>query len=333
MASEGFSMFKRSSSTTNAQRRGFTLIELLVVIGVIAILIGLLLPAVQKVREAAARATCTNNLKQMGVALHAYHDTNKRLPPSRISDLHGTWAVLILPFLEQDAVYKAWDLDNIYYFQSPTARLAQIPVYFCPSRRTIDTDPTSSIKGDEDDENGNPVGLANVPGALGDYAVSNGSDNCDGADCIGSNPLEHYYGIHNGAFCSDYAQDFTPLPKISFKSVLDGLSNTIFIGEKHVLLGHFGEGKFLVYVPSGQDGSIYNGDYPMNFCRPAGPSYPIAQSPLDDNVDAGFGSYHPGICQFLFGDGSVHALSNQTDPEIMGLLANIADGRPVQAPQ
>src|SRR5438105_15880881 len=120
--------------TGSRARPGFTLLELLVCIGVMSILVGLLLPAVQRVREAASRTSCFNNLKQIGLAMHFYHDTHGRLPAfSRDDDAAATWAVMVLPFLEHDNLFRQWDLSKSYYQQRATARLSPLKVYYCPT--------------------------------------------------------------------------------------------------------------------------------------------------------------------------------------------------------
>src|SRR5262249_21054333 len=156
-------------SIARDQRRPFTPAELLVLTAIIAVLVGLLLPAVQASREAANRIRCANNLKQIGVAIHNFHDTYGRLPPAGIGgDGEATWAVLILPFLEQANLYNQWNLslEYNYYRSSASAVGAQVSAYYCPSRRSP---PQLSITGFSRP----PWGGS--PGALSDYAANGGN--------------------------------------------------------------------------------------------------------------------------------------------------------------
>lgn len=149
--------------------RGFTLVELVVVITITSIMIGLLLPGVQASREAARNVQCGNNLKQIGIAVQNFHARRGFLPPSRNYDHYTTWAFLILPELEQEALSLELDDQLKYYYQSDKARLTGIPTYFCPSRRS---GKIHSIAGDDILSPYETSG--HVPGIVSDYACSAG---------------------------------------------------------------------------------------------------------------------------------------------------------------
>ena len=304
-----------------ATRKGFTLIELLVVIAIIAILISLLVPAVQKVREAAARTQCANNLKQFGLATHNYHNVAKALPPSRLDYDGGvTWCVLLLPYLEQGPFFGEWDLTQEYYEQPASVRATAVALFFCPARRTPGSTPLSS--GVDHPESG--WTSTDFPGALGDYACcegdnSNGQFNTPNAD--GAMILADYVNS------SGWEGPWTILrwhSRTKFSTITDGISNTFLIGEKHVKRGAWGK--------STGDGCLWNGDPEnQNSGRVAGNSYLLAHSP-NDNYNIQFGSYHPNVCQFVFCDGSVRAIPTSIDGTTLSRLAVRNDGQPVTLP-
>jgi len=298
-----------------SQRAAFTLIELLVVIAIIAVLIGLLLPAVQKVRESANRSTCQNNLKQIGTAIHNYHGVYNSLPPSRVGPQHATWFVVILPHIEQDALYKQWNLSKTYYEQSVAVQNAFVRTYVCPSRRTSAMPSTQF----EVSSTGIPDNLEH-PGTQGDYACNGGQF----YNAIVDHPLCQGPMCYATSQVDDKGQLTSSSSQTSFKSITDGLSMTFLVGEKHSVRSMWGQSG-----PSWGEGAIWNGDFPRNFSRIAGQTaWNLGQGP-DDNAGpwhCKFGSYHPGICQFLFADGHVVALPNDLDMDTLQKLANRNDG-------
>jgi prepilin-type N-terminal cleavage/methylation domain-containing protein len=303
--------------TPNLQRprSGFTLIELLVVIAIISILIGLLVAGVQKVREAAARIQCANNLKQIGLAAHTFHDTSKFLPPSWVGnnaqdpDGWATWAVLLLPYLDQGPTYALWDLRYPASKQTPAAYQQHLAVYRCPSR---------------------PVFVLSVgdfaPAGLGDYGA------CFGTDNLGpnSNGVIIPTANMNSSTTLDAAGNPIVLRwrgQLSLLSITDGSSNTLMFGEKHIRPNSL-RGK-------NEDRSIFGGQN-NSVRRMAGISASGEQRPLRQPNDqdgplanTSFGGPHPGVCQFVFADGTVRAIATATDLQLLTYLVSRNDGNPV----
>jgi prepilin-type processing-associated H-X9-DG protein len=270
---------------------------LLIVIALIAILIGLLVPAVQKVREASSRARCKDNMKQMGLAIHSFHDTYKKLPPSRISDQYATWFVLLLPYIERQDLYSRWDMRESYYTQPSAFDVtAQVSMYFCPTRRG----PPQVGKLAEEI-------FSAKKGTLGDYAVAASDNNVDYATATA-----------RGSLILGYLVGSRWESRTKFATITDGLSNTIFVGEKHVQLNQFGN--------VNGDKTIWNGDSVDVFSRAGGPGLGIVGN-LNSTTNQRFGSYHPGVCNFLFGDGCVRSFSVSLPEATLAMLIVRNDGK------
>jgi prepilin-type N-terminal cleavage/methylation domain-containing protein/prepilin-type processing-associated H-X9-DG protein len=292
-------------------RRGFTLIELLVVMAIIAVLIGLLLPAVQKVREAAARTQCQNNLKQIGLALHNYHDRMNRFPPGYYdlapwpNDDQGPgwgWASFLLADLEQGNLQNQINYTVNLGDNSPSvvaARATFLKVFQCPS------DPSPAPTFTITDGGANSWVLAH-----GSYIACNGNDGVD----------DNTTPPHTGAFVRATAG-------FRIADIPDGLSNTFFVGERCTTMSV----STWAGVPTGsQVPSVRSpGDFSggsalvLGHCGPHLPNDNIVT-----DADA-MSSGHTGGVQFLFGDGSVHMIGNGISQPVYDALATRAGGEVV----
>jgi len=314
---------------TAKTRQGFTLIELLVVIAIIAILIALLLPAVQQAREAARRTQCKNNLKQLGLAMHNYHDIYNTFPPGYV-DLragagsvpalndhgHWTWSAFILPQLEQANLYSLLGVSGgratVAMTNNEQAMGASYAAFRCPS----DTGPQSH---DPAVDLGYTIlNSANVnrPVSLTNYVVSNNHANVRRLKA--SNPADGRSGA-TGAFFRD--------SKIGMRDITDGSSNTILIGERAWQSGRIRQSAGMLFVVRDQNGNgptanaTSNGgpvDNPIDTNTNQGlmtiagtvtvPMNPVLTGPNTTNCQA-FSSKHTGGAQFLLADGSVRFIS------------------------
>ena len=308
--------------------RAFTLIELLVVIAIIAILIGLLLPAVQKVREAAARAKCTNNLKQIGIALHAFHDVNGALPVGMHDDDAESWCwrVHILPYMEQQPMFQALLASGMWLPPSPgranggnvdsafgsrptvqgtwgnNAAQVVIQPYVCPS----DVLPDKSSRG---------AAKSNYVGNSGNRALF-GSATWNGcASAKGS--------VQNGLLL--YANDNNNTWVVRFADIADGLSNTFAAGEvtvsQNVTPANTADANFPGWAGRNAGTSSVsscNGFYRQPAMKLAeGVNFPLNMwrtAPTNTQSAATFGSQHTGGANFLLGDGSTRFLRDSVAP-------------------
>jgi len=298
-----------------ARNHGFTLVELLVVISIIGILIALLLPAVQAARESARRTQCSNNLKQIGLALHMHHDTYGLLPagwtaydpatgrPYALGQPGWGWGAKILPYLEQANVEK-----NLINYRLPvtdpahaTARTLALTIYRCPSDSGKPTFHAEEI---------HDPGGAHGPGdGHAEYATT------DYIGVFGTTDIHACGGLPPGQQCRGDGCFFHN-SDVKFADVLDGLSQTFLVGERSSKLGY----STWVGVPAG------------DACFPSMVLGTATYPPNSLAVDAhNFSSFHPSGTQFLLGDGSARLIPQTIDVGVYHALCTRSGGDVVGA--
>lgn len=312
------------SSIRPRKRAAFTLVELLVVIAIIGVLVALLLPAVQAAREAARRMSCGNNLKQLGIAVHNYHDTFKWLPIS-ISSFNGEgprqtpqrngkgWIVSVLPFIEQQTLYADFEQfgfnghmasgAGIMHPNCRNAMKTKLKALRCPSDGKSDL--TSRVQ----------FQWANIEVALTSYKGVIGDTRMGGASSIhpGTTPDCHNTVGCNGIFYRNNYQDNMRLVDIT-----DGTANTFMIGED------------VPFYNNHSTAFYSNGDY----CSCHGPLNYMPK-PVDPNFWPNvmtFRSLHPNVAQFCMADGSVHVVAQNISHTLYRQLCTKANGENATLP-
>jgi prepilin-type N-terminal cleavage/methylation domain-containing protein/prepilin-type processing-associated H-X9-DG protein len=288
------------------RRRAFTLIELLVVIAIIAVLIGLLVPAVQKAREAGNRTACENNMRQLGLALHNYHDAHKAFPPGQTdTPKKHIWTAYVLPYLEQDNIYNSYRFNVHWYdpLNQPLVTL-QLSVMQCPSAGTNRTETKSN----------RPVGVT-WSAACGDYGALG---NVDPALFTQGYIDEQLPPAPNGVLVTGVS---TPISKIT-----DGTSQTIMVGEIAGRPDYLVTGRRVISPDDPNFSPVYgagwadwDNGFQLHGAMPDGLGSP-GPCAINCTNNKGFFSFHPGGAHALMADGSVHFLHEGLDIKVAAAL-------------
>lgn len=303
--------------SVKSKRSGFTLIELLVVIAIIAILVALLLPAVQQAREAARRSSCKNNLKQMGLALHNYHDTHNAFPPGYVdergdgktwgsandNDPHWSWTAMVLPFVEQSALYDQIQVGALAKTVMGTAanrNAMQIPInsFRCPSDAGAPNVQSNLGQRVEYDDGS---GDTDVGTAVMNYVAVNNSS--DIRRTQGTNPATNAVGI----FYRD--------SKTRFRDITDGTSNTLLVGERSFKVDGvniFAGSLYVIRDMNGAGPAQAHGDQGMLGAMGATVTFINGDPTVQINRQM-FSSQHKGGAQFVMADGAVKFISENID--------------------
>jgi len=322
-------------------RRGFTLIELLVVIAIIAVLIGLLLPAVQKVREAAARAQCQNNLKQFGLALHSFHDANLGFPKgcamseSTNQAWGSSWLVYVLPYIEQQAMYSRMDLTQSQWnnpYNNNAANNFTPSILYCPSSPMVKVTQAGNM------------GTAGVLEATTNYVGIAGA----------SNDPQNRLGNGNAGIVSGGGVLF-PNSRVRITDITDGTTNTIVIGEHGDFIIDSGGTKqdwrgaepHSAWMGFNQLGTPSNGSpggdnrafntttvrYQLNLKRNNWTGDCAGQGVcFNEGNNTPLNAAHAGGANFAMGDGSIRFMSDSVPVATLQLLATRDDGQVVTVP-
>jgi prepilin-type N-terminal cleavage/methylation domain-containing protein/prepilin-type processing-associated H-X9-DG protein len=345
-------MRAQSQVLVRGRRLGFTLIELLVVIAIIAVLIGLLLPAVQKVREAANRMSCSNNLKQIGLALHNYHDTNGKFPAGSLYkqtapgkyNYYDTWTIALLPFVEQPNLYALYDpsvpnaVDDKTSPKMAALRQTFVKVYACPSEYNpfVPSNPESGPGGDTGlgiplfmPANYRCVAGADWGGTDWGKDQDGSNENWDDATQV-QNWLMSHYPQDRGVM---HASGVAGAKAESIATVTDGTSNTLMVGE-YSTKTHLNRRTYWAYAYTSYNESCVT----FAQSRTLIPDFDLcnATAPGGSNqCKRAWGSFHSGgVINFVMCDGSVRGISPSVDMNyVLPALATIAGSEVVNLEQ